>query len=173
MQKKTIIKIHCISSYFKKRSPESEVGRSGSVIARLVSHHTAFICPFLNHFYFLIMFICCISQLIEKTQLFHSHFMNTYNQHAPIKVLIRKATKTREKPWLTSAILKSIQTKRKLLLKYHSKEDLLEQCKNHWSNVKTKLERENNITLNFSSECNGYNAAYNYMMPIASTILHH
>ena len=59
----------------------------------------------------------------ELTQLFHSHFIKTYNTHAPLKVLSIKASKTRLKPWLTTAILKSISIKRKLLSQYNRKKD--------------------------------------------------
>ena len=54
----------------------------------------------------------------ELASLFHKHFMESYNLHAPIKILSKKASKTKLKPWLTKGILKSINVKRSLLKKY-------------------------------------------------------
>ena len=54
----------------------------------------------------------------ELASLFHKHFMESYNLHAPIKILSKKASKTKLKPWLTEGILKSINVKRSLLKKY-------------------------------------------------------
>ena len=56
----------------------------------------------------------------QLTQIFHQHFMKTYNTHAPIKVLSKKASKTKLKPWLTQGILKSIRIKRKYLSQYNT-----------------------------------------------------
>ena len=54
----------------------------------------------------------------ELASLFHKHFMESYNLHAPVKILSKKASKTKLKPWLTKGILKSINVKRSLLKKY-------------------------------------------------------
>ena len=54
----------------------------------------------------------------ELASLFHKHFMKSYNLHAPIKILSKKASKTKLKPWLTKGILKSIDVKRSLLKRY-------------------------------------------------------
>ena len=59
----------------------------------------------------------------DLTLTFHYHFMKVYNTHASIKVLSRKAAKTKQKPWLTPGILKSIRNKRTLLTKYNAKKD--------------------------------------------------
>ena len=37
--------------------------------------------------------------------------MNAYNKHAPPKYLSKRANKTKQKPWLTKAILLSIKVK--------------------------------------------------------------
>ena len=44
----------------------------------------------------------------EMSKIFHSHFMKTLNKPAPIKVLSKKKAKTKQKPWLTTKILKLI-----------------------------------------------------------------
>ena len=59
----------------------------------------------------------------ELASLFHKHFMKSYNLHAPIKILSKKASKTKLKPWLTKGILKSINLKRSLLKRYDQSND--------------------------------------------------
>ena len=54
----------------------------------------------------------------EMTQLFHKHFMNAYNNHAPLNYLSKRASKTKQKPWLTKGILISIKIKRHLFKMY-------------------------------------------------------
>ena len=53
----------------------------------------------------------------DLASLFYKHFMKAYNLHAPIKILSKKASKTKLKPWLTKGILKSINVKRSLFIK--------------------------------------------------------
>ena len=50
----------------------------------------------------------------EMSTLFHKHFLSVLNKHAPLKFLSKKERKTRQKPWLTRGIIKSIMVKRKL-----------------------------------------------------------
>ena len=54
----------------------------------------------------------------EMTQVFHKHFLQTYNKHAPLKILSKEANKTKQKPWLTKGVLKSIKVKRRLFNNY-------------------------------------------------------
>ena len=54
----------------------------------------------------------------------HKKFVNTLNQHAPIKIRSKRETKIKQKPWLTNGILISIKKKR-LLFKKNSKNSKL------------------------------------------------
>ena len=47
----------------------------------------------------------------------HKKFVNTLNQHAPIKIRSKRETKIKHKPWLTNGILISIKKKRLLFKK--------------------------------------------------------
>ena len=71
----------------------------------------------------------------------HDHFNQTTNTHLPIKILSRKASKTKLKPWLTPGILKSIKTKRSTLTKYNKKKDntLLTEFKTYRRNLKKTI----------------------------------
>ena len=47
----------------------------------------------------------------------HKKFVNTLNQHVPIKIRSKRETKIKHKPWLTNGILISIKKKRLLFKK--------------------------------------------------------
>ena len=47
----------------------------------------------------------------------HKKFVNTLNQHAPVKIRSKRETKIKQKPWLTNDILISIKKKRLLFKK--------------------------------------------------------
>ena len=54
----------------------------------------------------------------EITQFFHKHFLKVYNKHAPLRYLSKRASKTKQKPWLTKGILVSMNIKRYLFKMY-------------------------------------------------------
>ena len=54
----------------------------------------------------------------QMTQLFHKNFMETLNKHAPLQYLSKRMSKSKQKPWLTKGILKSIKVKRQLFKLY-------------------------------------------------------
>ena len=59
----------------------------------------------------------------EMSKLFHKHFLSVLNKHAPLKFLSKKERKTRQKPWLTRGIIKSIMVKRKLFRQFKNSQN--------------------------------------------------
>ena len=50
--------------------------------------------------------------------IYHDRFIELLNKHAPMKKLSKKEIKLRKKPWLTTALLKSISKKRTLFTNF-------------------------------------------------------
>ena len=59
---------------------------------------------------------------IDNSELAYNHFLDKYktllDKHAPFKKLSKKQQKSREKPWITQGIQKSISKKRSLFKKF-------------------------------------------------------
>ena len=55
------------------------------------------------------------SDVNNKFEIFHEHFMKTFEKHVPLKKISKTKMKQQQKPWITAAIRKSISIREKTL----------------------------------------------------------
>ena len=58
------------------------------------------------------------SDVNNKFEIFHEHFMKTFEKHLPLKKISKTKVKQQQKPWITAAIRKSISIREKNFKKF-------------------------------------------------------
>ena len=55
------------------------------------------------------------SDVNNEFEIFHEHFLKTFEKHVPLKKISKTKMKQQQKPWITAAIRKSISIREKKL----------------------------------------------------------